>query len=309
MSSAESSNEQKLLQRVSTPLFLFLCLLLVPAAIFASVLVGVIVCVIAGVENSDLQAGIGLAAQLVGFVGSIYLLLRARRSPVSRPQQAQMTASGPPPLPIAQEVQNVKSRSEGPTKVSGYEAAVEPDSEDVVGDLESDPPSHRIIDWVKVFTTPILILTNAATLGLLGAIALGQTKSATNIQQVLYVACLIILFAAPILFLSSILSQLLGTYFNVARDRLSYPYYAWRLRLPISAIQDANAQTINKRGVDYLASMGEKNIKHKTIHHYHVNLSGDFGARRLMFRSKFKRDQFLSILRAIRPDVRITRWS
>jgi hypothetical protein len=101
----------------------------------------------------------------------------------------------------------------------------------------------------------------------------------------------------------------MGTYFNVARDRLSYPYYAWRLRLPLSGIHDANAQTINKRGVDVLASLGEKNPKHKTVHHYHVNLSGDFGARRLMFRSKFKRDQFLSILRSIRPDVRITRWS
>jgi hypothetical protein len=96
---------------------------------------------------------------------------------------------------------------------------------------------------------------------------------------------------------------------NVPGDRLSYPYFAWRLGLPLSGIHDANAQTINKRGVDVLASLGEKNPKYKTVHHYHVNLSGDFGARRLMFRSKFKRDQFLSILRTIRPDVRITRWS
>lgn len=101
----------------------------------------------------------------------------------------------------------------------------------------------------------------------------------------------------------------MGTHFNVAGDRLSYPYFAWRLGLPLSSIHDANAQTINKRGVDVLSSLGEKNPKYKTVHHYHVNLSGDFGARRLIFRSEFKRNQFLSILRTIRPDVRITRWS
>jgi hypothetical protein len=163
----------------------------------------IIVCVIAGVDNSDLQARISLAALLVGFVGSIFLLIRARRSPVSERQQVRTTASAPPPLPIAPEVQHETSRSEEPAEVGGYEAK----------------------------------------------------------------------------------------------------------GLPLSGIHDANAQTINKRGVDVLASLGEKNPKHKTVHHYNVNLSGDFGARRLMFRSKFKRDQFLSILRALRPSVRITRWS
>ena len=117
MSSAESSNQQNLFRRVSTPIFLFLSLLLVPAATLVSVIVSIIVCVIAGVENSDLQARIGLAALLVGFVGSIYLLIRARRSPVSQQQQAQMIASAPPPLPIAPEVQNDMSRSEEPTEV------------------------------------------------------------------------------------------------------------------------------------------------------------------------------------------------
>src|SRR5207249_838042 len=119
---------------------------------------GMIVCVIAGVENSDLQARIGLAALLIGFVGSIYLLFRARRSPVSQPQKAQMTASAPPPLPIAKEVQSDKGRSEEPTKVSGYEAAAEPDGEDVEGDVDQILiESDRIVDWVKVCTTPTLI--------------------------------------------------------------------------------------------------------------------------------------------------------
>jgi hypothetical protein len=296
MSSAERFNQQNLLQRVSTPLFLFLCLLLVPAATFVSALVGIIVCVIARVENSNVQAGIGLAAQLIGFVGSIYLVIRARRSPVSRPQQAQMTASAPPPLPIVQDLQNDKSRSGEPAKFSGYEAAAEP--EDAEGDADhSRVESNRIVDWVKVCTTPILIGFNASIV----FVALGATLSPT-LGTIGFVV-------VPIAFISALTSHLMGTQFDVSGDRLSYPYFAWRLGLPLSGIHDANAQTVNKRGVDVLASLGEKNPKHKTVHHYHVNLSGDFGARRLMFRSKFKRDQFLSILRAIRPNVRITRWS
>ena len=298
MSSAESSSQQNLLQRVSTPLFLFLSLLLVPAATLVSVIVGIIVCVIAGVENSDLQARIGLAALLVGFVGSIYLLIRARRSPVSQQQQAQITASAPPPLPIAPEAQKDMSRSEEPAELSGYEAIAEPESEDVERDVDQIPmESNRIVDWLKVCTTPILIAFDASIV----FVALSATLSPT-LGTIGFVV-------VPIAFVSALTSHLMGTHFDVPGDRLSYPYFAWRLRLPLSDIHDANAQTINKRGVDVLASLGEKNPKYKTVHHYHVNLSGDFGARRLMFRSKFKRDQFLSILRAIRPNVRITRWS
>jgi hypothetical protein len=88
MSSAESSYQQSFLQRVSNPLFLVLSLLLVFAGTSVSVFAAMIVCVIAGVENSDLQARIGLAATLVGFVGTIYLLIRARRSSPSQHQQS-----------------------------------------------------------------------------------------------------------------------------------------------------------------------------------------------------------------------------
>lgn len=88
MSRAESSYQQSFLQRVSTPLFLVLSLLLLFAGTSVSVFAAMIVCVIAGVENSDLQARIGLAATLIGFVGSIYLLIRARRSPPSQQQQS-----------------------------------------------------------------------------------------------------------------------------------------------------------------------------------------------------------------------------
>ncbi|MHC2253184.1 hypothetical protein ACVILK_002876 [Bradyrhizobium embrapense] len=298
MSSAESSYQQSFLQRVSTPLFLVLSLPLVFAGTSVSVLATMIVCVIAGVENSDLQARLGLAATLVGFVASICLLIRARRSPPSQQQQSQATASAPPPLPIAQAAQDDIRRSNVSAEGDEHEMAAEPDSEDVEDDVDPMPiDSNRIVDWLKVCTTPVLIAFNAAIVFVALAAMLSPTFGIIGFVVV------------PIAFVSALTSHLMGTHFNVPGDRLSYPYFAWRLGLPLSGIHDANAQTISKRGVDVLASLGEKNPKYKTVHHYHVNLSGDFGARRLMFRSKFKRDQFLSILRTIRPDVRTTRWS
>jgi len=213
-------------------------------------------------------------------------------------QPLQTTASAPPPLPIALEMQNGTGLSETPPEANGYEAAEKEDAEEVEPDANQMPvESNRIIDWLKVCTTPILIAFNASIV----FVALSATLSPTLGMMGFVVV--------PIAFISAITSHLMGTHFDVSNDRLSYPYFAWRLGLPLSGIHDANAQTVNKRGVDVLASLGEKNPKYKTVHHYHVNLSGDFGARRLMFRSKFKRDQFLSILRSIRPNARITRWS
>jgi hypothetical protein len=297
MSSAEDSYQQSFLQRVSTPLFLVLSLPLVFAGTSVSVLAAMILCVIAGVENSDLQARLGLAATLIGFVGSIYLLIRARR-PLPSQRQSRTTESAPPPLPIAHAFQDDILRSKESAEGDGHEATAQPDSEDIEGDIDQvSMGSNRIVDWLKVCTTPVLIAFNAAIV----FVALAATLSPTF--------GMIGFVVVPIAFVSALTSHLMGTHFNVLGDRLSYPYFAWRLGLPLSGIHDANAQTINKRGVDVLASLGEKNPKYKTVHHYHVNLSGDFGARRLMFRSKFKRDQFLSILRTIRPDVRITRWS
>lgn len=309
MSSAESSNQQSFLQRVSTPLFLVLSLLIIFAGTSMSVFAAMIVCVIAGIENSDLQARIGLAATLVGFGGSIYLLIRARRTPRSQQQQAPTIASAPPPLPVAPATRGDTRRSEPPAEVIACEAVSEPDSEDIKDDVDGIPiESNRIVDWVKVFTTPVLITFNV----LLVSVALSAMATQTHqgaLDKVIGVVGTIGLVMVPIVFVVCLTSHLMGTHFNVSGDRLSYPYFAWRLGLPLSGIHDANAQTINKRGVDVLASLGEKNPKYKTVHHYHVNLSGDFGARRLMFRSKSKRDQFLSILRTVRPNVRITRWS
>lgn len=214
---------------------------------------------------------------------------RPNRQTLQR-QEAPTAASTPPPLPTAQEVQDDMSQSEDPTNFGGDEGI-----EAHLGQVPID--SDRIVDWLKVCTTPILIAFNASIV----FVALSATLS-PNLGAIGFVV-------VPIVFVTALASHLMGTHFDVSSNRLSYPYFAWRLGLPLSGIHDANAQTVNKRGVDVLASLGEKNPKYKIVHHYHVNMSGDFGARRLMFRSKFKRDQFLSILRTVRPNVRITRWS
>ncbi|MCC8971208.1 hypothetical protein [Bradyrhizobium brasilense] len=93
------------------------------------------------------------------------------------------------------------------------------------------------------------------------------------------------------------------------RVQLSYPYYFLRRTVRLSEISDANCQTYSKQVADLLSSILLGGNRRKTSKHYVVNLSGDFGARRIVFRSKYKRDQFLSLIRAFAPQVRITRWS
>jgi hypothetical protein len=109
------------------------------------------------------------------------------------------------------------------------------------------------------------------------------------------------LIAVPIVFLSSCIANYWGTYFDLANDRLSCPYEFWRLGVPLSAIQDANCETESLRALDILNSLGKKVPAHKTVKHYKVNLSGDFGSRRLRFRSKTKRDEFLACYDASHP--------
>ncbi|MGV7218861.1 hypothetical protein [Bradyrhizobium sp. UFLA05-112] len=220
MSSAESSYQQSFLQRVSTPLFLVLSLPLVFAGTTVSVLAAMILCVIAGVESSDLQARLGLAATLIGFVGSIYLLIRARRSPPSQ-RQSRTTASAPPPLPTANALQDDIRRSKESAEGDGHEATAEPDREDIEDDIDQiSIDSNRIVDWLKVCTTPVLIAFNASIV----FVGLAATLSP--------MFGMIGFVVVPIAFVSALTSHLMGTHFNVPGDRLSYPYFAWRLGLP-----------------------------------------------------------------------------
>lgn len=105
----------------------------------------------------------------------------------------------------------------------------------------------------------------------------------------------------------------MGTVFDGSKDTLSYPMYVLRRSIRLSEIRDANVQTITKPALQMtntiigLISVGQIKGLGNTRRLF-VNLSGGFGARRIAFHTKYKRDQFLSLLRAHAPDCRITRW-
>lgn len=312
MSSAEGSIQPNFFRRISTPVFLFLALLLVPAGTFVSIIVGILVCAIAGVENSDLQARIGLAALLIGFVGSIYLLIRARRSPPSQQQQARITASAHPPLPIISAVQYDTSRSEEPADTDSYEPTAElmeskdtitssiSNHDDIDEGVRSDGSRDaRMVDWLQSWKAPIFFSGVVFVAGLF----LYQGNGPAINRMVLL---------AALVGIWTLFVQLRGLYFNRAADTLSYPMLFFRRSIQLSKIDDANCQT--KIGEDDPLSFAIKLLGHaprdsSPSKRYIVNMSGAFGARRVIFHSKYKRDQFLSLLRAFAPQARITRWS
>ena len=122
---------------------------------------------------------------------------------------------------------------------------------------------------------------------------------------------------AALLFLGigliALTTQLRGAYFNGPNKLLSYPLTVFRREVRISDIRDANCQTITKPAFHIsntiigIVSVGQ--IKGLGItKRYIVNMSGEFGSRRVIFHTKYKRDQFLSLLRSFAPHVRITRW-
>jgi hypothetical protein len=312
MSSAEGSDQQTLLQRVSTPLFLLLSLLLVPAATFVFVTLVVIVCVIAGVENSELQARISLAALLIGFAGSIYLLIRARRSPPSQRQQARVTPSALPPLPTASGMQEEIHRSEMPAEADRYKPSAElmeardaimssiSDDDGIDEGVQSDgSPGARMVDWLQSWKAPILI----GGVVFVAGIALFQGNGPA-IGRMVWLAAFVGIW--------TLFVQLRGLYFDRAADSLSYPMLFFRRSISLSKIDDANCQT--KMGTDDPLNFAIKLLGHTPTDkseskRYIVNISGEFGARRVIFHSKYKRDQFLSLLRSFAPQARITRWS
>jgi hypothetical protein len=88
--------------------------------------------------------------------------------------------------------------------------------------------------------------------------------------------------------------------------------FCFRRSISLSKIDDANCQI--KMGTDDALSFAIKPLGHTPTDkseskRYVVNMSGEFSAMRVIFHSKYKRDQFLSLLRSFAPQVRITRWS
>jgi hypothetical protein len=110
----------------------------------------------------------------------------------------------------------------------------------------------------------------------------------------------------------TIISQMRGIYFDDGADALSYRVYFFRRSLRLSEIADANCQTkmAHDDPFSFVINMiGHHATDEPKSKRYIVNLSGEVGARRVIFYSKYKRDQFLSLLRRFAPQCRITRWS
>ena len=130
------------------------------------------------------------------------------------------------------------------------------------------------------------------------------------LEDIIIVAVgVILVILGPLAFFS----QILGVSFNAAQDRLSYPLYVFRRNIRLSEIHDANSQTKTKPAFyitnTIIGMVSDHQIKGLgTTKRYFVNMSGDFGARRIVFHTKYKRDQFLSLLRSFAPHCRITRW-
>lgn len=156
----------------------------------------------------------------------------------------------------------------------------------------------RMVDWFQSlymsFWGPVLLLIGSA-FALHYAPILGG----------------IMIVAAPLSFPVLLFVHLSGYLFDASHDRLTYPMYIFRRRVTLSQIEDANCQTTFQRirtdPGDFGGGRGQ--VKVRTVRRYIANLSGDFGARRVVFFSKYKRDQFLSRLRHYAPQARITRWS
>lgn len=184
-------------------------------------------------------------------------------------------------------------------RANQYEDTFDDEQDDEDSESDGDvPPKFRMVDWIQTayvaFWAPVLLLIGSA-FALQYAPILGG----------------IMIVAAPISFPVLLFVHLSGYLFDAAQDRLSYPMYVFRRSLALSQIGDANCQTTFQRIRTDPGDFGEARgrVKTRTVRRYFANLSGDFGTRRVVFFSKYKRDQFLSLLRRNAPQARITRWS
>jgi hypothetical protein len=313
--SHETSSQPRLLQRISTPVFILVWLVTVPAAAFAALLLGVIICIIAGIEHTDAQTRVCLAALVVGFFGSIYLLARARRPRVSVHQGARSIINAPrsPPTiskPHEETNQHLKPNFQPnppnrpqtePQPVVQIEDGSEIRRSSVIDDTDGAHGSDqvRMIDWLQCWKTPVFF-------GIASVLIPMMAFQGSPAMDTAIFSCL--LASVP----WAIVSQLRGLYFDRGADKLSYPLYFFRRSVRLSEIADANCQT--KTGHDdpfsiLVGLIGLRATDNPRSKRYIVNLSGDFGARRIVLHSKYKRDEFLSLVRSFAPECRITRWT
>lgn len=157
--------------------------------------------------------------------------------------------------------------------------------------------TDRMIDWLQSWKAPAFI---GGTVFVVSLFFVHGNAAAVN--RMIWVSLLVAFW--------TLIGQLLGIYFDQAADKLSYPMLFFRRSIHLSQIADANCQT--KVGEDdpfsfVIRLLGHTPTDKSQSKRYIVNLSGDFGARRVIFHGKYKRDQFLSLLRRYAPQCRITR--
>lgn len=164
---------------------------------------------------------------------------------------------------------------------------------------ETPEQKRRVIDWKQPLFYPI----QTAFLGVVCSLIVGAGMHYPTLAAFIMVGFLI---AVP----TTLAVSLMGVVFDPQKGSLTYPVYIFRRSVPLSAIKAANCQNVTTKSntSQYAATVGEKGRTYFSKA-YHVNLSGDFEARRLIFHSKYKRDQFLACLREFVPSCRVTRWS
>jgi hypothetical protein len=161
----------------------------------------------------------------------------------------------------------------------------------------------RMVDWLQCCKLPLLF---TVIFGFTVYSHLTNSKASGEAFPLLSFAIFV-----PI-GLFAVVSQLSGFLFDEAKDRLSYPMYIFRRSVPLSEIDDANCETISKPAFratnTIIGVLSGHQFKAGKTKRYIVNISGEFGSRRIILHTKQKRDQFLSLLHAYAPHCRITRW-
>jgi hypothetical protein len=171
-----------------------------------------------------------------------------------------------------------------------------------------------MIDWLYacllVATTPVWCFG-----WVLSGVIIGSFGAPGFVVRAIYSLVLFTILAIPWI----LVVNFMGYVFDPANDSLTYPVYLFRRTIQISQIRDANAETTttrrsyNSNSYARLAGdFGSKRPVQTAVYRSHVvNISGDFGVRQMRFGARYKRDQFLSILRVAAPQCRITRgyWS
>ncbi len=179
-----------------------------------------------------------------------------------------------------------------PARLPDEDEDDDPDASEQIAKL-AEPV--RMVDWAQSWKAPFLVG---------GVVAFGGVclvfGNGPAVNKAIWIGVLVGAW--------TLIVQLRGIYFN--GDRLSYPILFFRRSVRLSHIADANCQATS--GEDdplsfVLSFFGTPNGSSRSKR-YTVNLSGDFGARRVIFHDKYKRDEFLSLLRRSAPNARITRW-